>query len=113
MTSKPMPSVELNDLRGMDDVERLLEEVQATKQPWRLYKDGKPLAELHPVPSVRRKRKTERPMRKDDPLWGLVGFAVNAPPTDSSRKLELLGEAHPQSDKRSGPAFTHDDTGRQ
>lgn len=95
MTSKPTQRVELSELHDTADWERLAEEVQATKEPRLLFKDGKPLAELRPAPPPRRRRKAQRPMSPDDPLWGLAGSAVDAAPTDSSRKLEYLGEAYP------------------
>jgi excisionase family DNA binding protein len=33
-----------------------------------------------------------RPLTFDDPLWGLVGSATDAEPTDSSKKYEYLAE---------------------
>jgi excisionase family DNA binding protein len=43
-------------------------------------------------------RKTVRPMTWDDPMSKLVGSAIDAPPTDSSKKYEDLADGEADGD---------------
>ena len=80
------------DVTNRLDLLRVAEEVHATQQSRVLRRNGEDLAILTPVRAARRESRM-RVLSREDPLWELVGSAVDAAPTDASRKHAYLAEA--------------------
>jgi hypothetical protein len=80
------------DVSDQPELRRVAEEVYATQEPRVLRRDNEDLAILRPARRARATR-GKRALTKDDPLWALVGSAVDADLTDASEKHAYLGEA--------------------
>jgi hypothetical protein len=90
VVTEPIPF----DVAGDPQLAELAEEVQRTRQPRALKRDGETLAYLSPAPPVRGKQSPEAGPRKprrrskrftmDDPLWDIVGIAASGGPGDVS-----------------------------
>ena len=79
------------DVSDQPELRRVAEEVYATQEARVLRSNNEDLAILRPAGKVRAAR-SRRVLTKDDPLWELVGSAVDAGPTDASEKHAYLGE---------------------
>ena len=73
------------DVSDQPELRRVAEEVYATREPRVLRRDNEDLAILRPAAKAPATR-SKRALTKDDPLWELVGSAVDAGPTDASKK---------------------------
>ena len=80
------------DVTNRPELRRVAEEVYATQEPRDLRRDNEDLAIVRPARKSRASR-SDRALTTDDPLWELVGSAVDAGPTDASEKHAYLGEA--------------------
>ncbi len=79
------------DVSGQPELRRLAEEVYATQEPRVLQRDNQDLAILRPAREARAPR-SKRALTRDDPLWELVGSAVDAGPTNAAEKHAYPGE---------------------
>jgi len=81
------------DVTNIPELIRIAQEVERTKQPCLLQQDGKDLAIVMPVTRIKKSRVKGKPLGKNDSFSKLIGSAVEAEPTDASKKHEYLAEA--------------------
>lgn len=80
MASKEIRHTEITEIRSTAELLRLAQEVQTSKHPTVLTRDGEELAIVSPAKPARSKRLKGKPTSKDDPLWRIIGIAAD--PTD-------------------------------
>jgi hypothetical protein len=86
MTSEPLP-IDLADIPALTDA---VEEVQRTRRPRFIRRNGENVALLAPVPAKPRGRRG-RVLTEDDPLFGLIGIGDSGIPGGlSGKKKEAL-----------------------
>lgn len=92
--SKQFIQTDINKIRSLPELVRLLKEVLISKQSLFLTQNGEELVEIRPAKTVKGKRVTNTGiLTKDDPLSKLVGTASSDKPTDASKKYEYLAQA--------------------
>src|SRR5438105_119279 len=87
------------DLATRPDLEKLVDEVAATRKACRLQRDGQDIAVLMPAGPAQRARRRGRPKGKpftmNDSLWNIVGMASSDGPGDVSENVDkYLAEAY-------------------
>ncbi|MDO8672751.1 MAG: hypothetical protein Q7O66_15170 [Dehalococcoidia bacterium] len=83
------------DISDSPDLLRVVEEVQATHEPRLLRRKSEDVAIITPLRPRKRTRIKGRPIRRDDPLWNIVGIGRSSGPTDVSvNKHKYLAEAY-------------------
>ncbi len=81
------------DVSDIPELMRIVQEVEKTKQPCVLEQDGKDLAVVMPINRIKKSRVKGKPLSKNDSFSKLIGSAIEAEPTDASKKHEYLAEA--------------------
>ncbi|MGI8828060.1 MAG: hypothetical protein ACR2JC_21005 [Chloroflexota bacterium] len=76
------------DISHMDDVRRLVEEVQAAEKTRMLQVDQKDAALLVPAHTKNTKAYRGRPTSASDPLWKIVGSAHTEGPGDVAENID-------------------------
>ena len=86
------------DITHIPELLRLAEEVQATKEPRVLTRDGEELVVVQPAKAAAAKRgriPRGKPTTPQDPIWKLVGIGKSEGLGDvSQNKYKYLGQAY-------------------
>ncbi|MSQ27833.1 MAG: hypothetical protein EXR51_06820 [Dehalococcoidia bacterium] len=82
------------DVTNVPELLHLAEEVQASRQPTVLTRNGEKLIEVTPVGPIGKKRAKTGILTEDDPLTQLVGTLGSEESTDASKKHEYLAQSH-------------------
>lgn len=94
--AKEMKYTDISEIHNVPELVRIAEEVQASKQPRVLTRDGEELVVVQPAVGTRTvKRARAHVLTADDPLSKLVGALASHEPTDASKKHEYLAQTHP------------------
>lgn len=88
--------INISEVQSLVDFLRLAEEVQKTKEPTVLRRDGEDLVELRPAKPAKKAGARGKVFTKDDPLWDIVGLLKDdGGPTDVSANVDkYLAEAY-------------------
>ena len=103
------------DIDGKPDLVRIAEEVQATREPQALCRDGEDIAVVIPAKATTKRPPPAQPVTRDDTLFRLIGIGESAIPGASpARSTSISRESTAIAGRcgvvfvRSATAFTFD-----